>query len=102
MSALWRYENVFVLMIPEDKAAWNRQSPRFRMDMIQKAGRFGIGNVLPGRYYVVAVPRELVSFTLEGGPEQFEPLTKEATMVVVGEDEKRTVDLRVASGVHDR
>jgi hypothetical protein len=35
-------------------------------------------------------------------PEIFEALVKEATTVVVGEDDKRTLDLRVARGPQDR
>jgi hypothetical protein len=50
--------------------------------------------LVPGRYFLTAVPRDRLSFgTLDAG--FFEQLSKEATSLVVGEDEQRQVDLKV-------
>jgi hypothetical protein len=51
--------------------------------------------VLAGRYHAIAVPREGFFLTPDTGPEVFEQMVKDSTLVTVGEDEKRTVDLRV-------
>jgi carboxypeptidase family protein len=87
--------DVMVLLIPEDKASWRMGSPRMRMTAPQKEGRFTANQVLAGRYHVIAVPREGFYLSSDTGPEFFEALVKEATSVTIGEDEKRTVDLRV-------
>jgi hypothetical protein len=87
--------DVMVVMIPEDKAGWRVTSPRMRMAPPLKEGRFSLPRVLAGRYHIVAVPREAVYLSPDTGAEVFEQLIKEATAVTVGEDEKRSVDLRV-------
>jgi protocatechuate 3,4-dioxygenase beta subunit len=94
--------NVTILMIPEDKASWRMGSPRLRMMGNVKNGRFTMPAVLPGRYHLVAVPRERAYIPSEAGVEFFEPLTKEATTIVVGEDEKRTIELRVPRDAQER
>lgn len=84
-----------ILMIPEDKTSWRMGSSRMRTTGILKAGQFSVSGVLPGRYHVIALPRDRFYPNPDLGADFFEPLTKEATTVVIGEDEKRTVDLRV-------
>jgi hypothetical protein len=55
--------------------------------------------VLPGRYFAIAVPRERMAVSsINQDATFFEQLAKEATTLVVGEDEQRQVDLRLASG----
>ena len=89
--------SITVVMIPEDKTSWKANSARLRFGRTLKTGKFSMTGVLAGRYYVVATPREGVYLGQGAGPEVYESLTKEATIVVIGEDEKRTVDLRVAT-----
>jgi protocatechuate 3,4-dioxygenase beta subunit len=88
-------ESALIVMIPEDKASWNRGSPRVRLGGVRKAGQFSIASVLPGRYHVVALPNDGVVFGFDAGPEFFEPLIRDAVTVVINADEKRTVDLRL-------
>jgi protocatechuate 3,4-dioxygenase beta subunit len=88
-------EDVMVLLIPEDKAAWRAGSPRLRMVPLQKEGRFSATRVLAGRYHAIAIPREGFSLSPDSSPEIFEQLVKDATSVVLNEDETRTIDLRV-------
>jgi hypothetical protein len=57
-------------------------------------GHFRLQGLLPGRYYVLAAPRERVFVPFRDGA-FFEGLVKDATIVVVGEDEQRTIDLRL-------
>jgi hypothetical protein len=53
---------------------------------------------LPGRYYILAAPRERLNIPPSASPAFFEGLAKDALAIVVGEDEQRTVDLRVVGG----
>jgi hypothetical protein len=88
-------DDVMVVIIPEDKNSWRVGSPRLRMAALQKEGRFSAPRVLAGRYHVIAVPREGFFLSPETSPEVFEQLVKDATSVVLNEDETRSVDLRV-------
>jgi hypothetical protein len=94
--------NVMIMMFPEDKTSWKMTSPRIRFSGGLKEGKFRIGSILPGRYYVVAWPRDRASFGDAATTEYFEMLAKEATAVVIGEDEQRTIDLRVAKDPRER
>ncbi len=93
--------DVMVLAIPEEKSSWKIGSPRLRMAPVSK-GKFELRGLLAGRYHVIAYPRSRITLTMETSQEAFEALIKEATTVVVGEDEKRTLDLRVAKDSQDR
>jgi Carboxypeptidase regulatory-like domain len=95
-------ESATIFMIPEEKASWNRGSPRLRIGGTRKAGQFSISGVLPGRYHVIALPADSVTFSFDAGPEFFEPLTREATVLVINADEKRTVDLRLVRGAQQQ
>jgi hypothetical protein len=86
-----------VILFAEDKASWRFASLRIRRTGLDPNGHFRITGVMPGRYYIAAIPRQRLA--LQGGPEAavsfFEQLAKEATSVEVGTDEQRTVDLRM-------
>jgi hypothetical protein len=51
---------------------------------------------MPGRYFIAAVPRERLNGPFDAA--LFEQLSKEATTIVVGEDETRQADLKLISG----
>jgi hypothetical protein len=66
---------------------------------VDPTGKYRVSGLLPGRYYVVAVPRERLNVPSMGQDESFyEQLAKEATTFVIGEDEQRQVDLKIAVG----
>ena len=51
---------------------------------------------MPGRYYIIAVPRERLTFPANAvDSAYFEQLSKEAETIVIGDSEQRRVDLRV-------
>jgi hypothetical protein len=50
-------------------------------------------SLLPGRYYIVAIPPG--PFMTD--PEFLESVVKDATAIAIGEDEQRTVDLRLSA-----
>ena len=89
-----------VVLFGEDKATWFRSSVRFRMTWTERDGRFSLKGLKAGRYYVIAVPPERSvnsQTTLEAAA--FEALTKDATALVLGEDEQRVIDLKIAMNV---
>jgi hypothetical protein len=51
-----------------------------------------------GRYFIIALPRDQVEAYRDAGPDFFEPLVRDATSILVGEDESRPVDLKLATG----
>jgi hypothetical protein len=89
-------DDALVLIIPEEKSSWRMGSPRLRTLSGFKEGKYSSPAVLPGRYFVVAVPRERFSPGIDPRPDYFEPFTRDATAVVLNDGETRTVDLRVA------
>lgn len=89
-----------LLIFSEDKTLWRMSSIRSRRGSIDITGHFRMAGLLGGRYYLIALPPERASALNFGNvdPALFEQLTKEATLVTVGDDEDRQVDLKLASG----
>ena len=88
---------VGIILFSEDKASWRLNSVWTKRGSLDAKGHFRIPGLLPGRYYLAALPRQRL--TLAPGSDAdtafFEQLAKEATGIVVGVDEQRTVDLRL-------
>ncbi|HEU4937247.1 MAG TPA: carboxypeptidase regulatory-like domain-containing protein [Vicinamibacterales bacterium] len=86
-----------VILFSEDKASWRINSIWTKRTGFDQKGHFRITGLMPGRYYVAALPRQRLDISRGGGVDVafFEQLAKEATLVVVGADEQRTVDLRM-------
>ena len=85
-----------VIMFSEDKPLWRLNATRTRRAGVDANGNYRVTGLLPGRYYIAAVPRERMF--LPGGAGDlaiFEALAREAATVVVGENEQRRVDLSV-------
>ncbi len=87
-----------IILFSEDKASWRFNSTRTRRTTVDPTGHFRITGLMPGRYVIAAVPRDRL-----GVPSSavdlafFEELSKEATPLVLGEDEQRKVDLKVGA-----
>jgi hypothetical protein len=90
----------FVIVFPADRQRWTRPvSPfprRTRSTAVSASGAFAFMSLPPGDYLVAAIPAEL----LEGwqDPKVLEALSRSATRVSLAENEKRSVDLKVAAG----
>lgn len=84
-----------VVLFSEDRAAWFSASSRFRTVFTQ-GGRFDLKGLRPGRYYLVALPveRRVNEYTMDAAV--LDALVREATALVLGEDEQRVVDLKLA------
>jgi hypothetical protein len=85
-----------LVMFSDDKNAWRSNSIRTRRASADVNGHFRMQNVLPGRYFLIATPRERLNGVID--PSAFEALSKEATSVVVGQDEQRQVDIKLSTG----
>jgi hypothetical protein len=89
-----------IILFSEDKASWRFTSIWMKRTGLDANGHFRIIGLLPGRYYIAAVPRQRLTLPAGGDTTGFfEQLAKEATSVVVGADEQRTVDLRLLDAV---
>jgi hypothetical protein len=87
--------NAAIILFSEDKASWRLTSVRTRRAIVDANGHYRVTGVLPGDYYVAAIPRERLNLIGGAEAEFFEQLTKEGTAVVIGEDEQRKLDVRV-------
>ena len=85
-----------LIMFSDDKNAWRSNSIRTRRASADGNGHFRMQNVLPGRYFLIATPRERLNGIID--PSAFETLSKDATSVVVGQDEQRQVDIKLSTG----
>jgi protocatechuate 3,4-dioxygenase beta subunit len=86
-----------IVAFAEDKGAWRSSSVRTRRAGVDQNGHYRMQGLLAGRYYIIAVPRDRLS-TAAMDASYFDQLAKEATTFIVGEDEQRQVDLKVAAG----
>lgn len=85
-----------LIIFSDDKSAWRMNSMRTRRTTVNPSGHYRAMGLLPGRYYILATTRERVNVpSMNVDPSFFEELAKEATTVVVGEDEQRQVDLKM-------
>jgi hypothetical protein len=89
-----------LLLFSEDKAFWRSSSVRTRRGSVDITGHFRMMGVLPGRYFLIALPQERTNAFNFGSvdPALFEEFAKEATSVTVAEDEQRQVDLKISPG----
>jgi hypothetical protein len=87
-------EEATVYVFGEDRGAWSLSSPRTRSGGTAEGGRFSIAGLAAGRYLAVAIARE--GFRAPANPRTafFDLLSKEATPFVIGEDERRTLELK--------
>jgi hypothetical protein len=87
-----------VLVFSDDKSSWRFNSIRTRRSGADATGKYRITGLLSGRYYIVAVTRDRLNMMSNADASVFEQFTKEAIPFVMGEDEQRQVDLKVAPG----
>jgi protocatechuate 3,4-dioxygenase beta subunit len=88
-----------IVVFSEDKGSWRTNSIRSKRGGTDASGHFRISGLMPGRYFVAAASRERINVpSMVAGPEYFEQLAKEATAVVLGEDEQRTINVTLMEG----
>jgi protocatechuate 3,4-dioxygenase beta subunit len=92
-----------IIVFPEDKASWRATSTRVRRSSPDAQGHYRISQMHPGRYFILATERgRLNTFPGLDYAAFYDELSKEATTLIVNEDETRMVDLKVvaSSGGH--
>jgi hypothetical protein len=89
--------NCSVVLFAEDKTSWFPLSIKFRMTRPERDGRFSIKGLRSGRYYVIALPPERSINAQAMDAATLEPLVKEATALVLGEEDQRQMDLKVVA-----
>jgi Carboxypeptidase regulatory-like domain len=87
--------DAYVFVFPEDKARWRANGTRVYRSVPDANGHYRIAAIHPGRYFIVAAPLERFNIPGIDDISLYEELSNDATMLVVNEDETRTVDLRV-------
>jgi hypothetical protein len=90
---------VFVVVFPVDRQRWTSpRSPfprRIRSTAVSASGTFAFMSLPPGDYFVAAIPDTLIDSWQD--PKTLDALSRTATRVSLGENEKRSVDLRLAA-----
>jgi len=86
-----------LLLFSDDKASWRSNSIKTRRSTVDQAGHYRMLGLLPGRYFIIALPRERLNTGMMDAT-MFDELSKEATSLVVGDDEQRQVDLKLVAG----
>jgi hypothetical protein len=82
-----------VYVFSEDRSGWRMSSPRTHKSAAGANGKFSVGGLAAGRYYAIAVAREGFRPAANPGESFFELLSKDATAFVIGDDDRRTVEL---------
>jgi hypothetical protein len=73
-----------------------RPVSRTKRTGVDADGNYRVSGLMPGRYYIAAIPRERLTFPVGSvDVAYFEQLSKDASTVVVGDNEQRRVDLSV-------
>ena len=84
-----------VYVFSEDRRSWSLSSPRTVFSDVREKGRFSVEGLSGGRYYAIAIARDGFRIPQHPGEAFFELLSKDATPFVIGDDERRTLDLRL-------
>jgi hypothetical protein len=84
-----------VYVFGEDREGWRMSSPRTHKNDAGADGKFRVAGLAAGRYYAIAVAREGFRPVANPGEAFFDLLSKEATPFVIGDDERRTLELRL-------
>ena len=87
--------DAIVYVFAEDRTSWSMWSPRTVSEDTDEHGRFSVGGLAAGRYYAIAIAREGFRMPPDPGETFFSLLSKEATPFVVGDEERRPIELRL-------
>ena len=82
-----------IYVFSEDRSGWRMSSPRTHKGDAGANGKFSVGGLAAGRYYAIAVAREGFRPAANSGESFFELLSKDATAFVIGDDDRRTLEL---------
>jgi protocatechuate 3,4-dioxygenase beta subunit len=94
-------EDCDVLVFPADPSDWTPYSSRAARQSLGLNSRFHFAGLRDGRYFVVAVPFDRIDGIDTSAPAVRTSLAKGATEILVGKDERRTLNLRLLDGGGD-
>lgn len=86
-----------VMTFDQDRSAWIAGGTGLRQAAVDGDGHFRVAGLLAGTYYIVAASRERLGAPAGFGPDFFEELSRSATVVTLGDNEHRSVDLKMAA-----
>lgn len=84
-----------VLTFGQDRSTWISAGSGVRRATSGADGRFRITGLFAGSYYILAAPGERLSALPGFGAGFFEDLSRDATLVEVGDADHRTIELKV-------
>ncbi len=90
-------ERSIVLVFSDDRALWAPFATTTKHGLVMEDGTYKITGLPSGRYFVLAVSGTARPLADETSPEVWEAFAKEATVVTVGDNERKACDLRVRS-----
>jgi hypothetical protein len=89
-----------VLVFGMDPAVWVPQSSKIRAANVVSGGRFSVHGLRPGTYFVAALPFADAVNLSEPSPAALQALAAHATQVVVGDGERRRLELTMVEGAN--
>ena len=88
-------DDAMVYVFSEDRQSWSLASPRTVYSDVHPDGRFRVGGLTGGNYLAIAVAREGLRIPQTPREAFLDLLSREATPFAIGDDERRTLDLRL-------
>jgi hypothetical protein len=85
-----------VVAFSDDRSQWFEIASTTRFGGTDDKGEYRLGGLRAGRYLVIAMPRDKRPQGFQEGSEVWEALAKQATLVTVGDNERKTLDLRLS------
>jgi hypothetical protein len=86
-----------VLAFSDDRGAWFQSASTTRFGGGDDKGEYKLNGLKLGRYLVIAIPRDKRPPSPDEGPEFWEALAKQATLVTIGDQERKTMDLKLVT-----
>jgi hypothetical protein len=87
-----------VLAFGEDRALWTHHATTTKWTQSDEAGKYTVSGLRPGNYLVVALPPSSGSSMMNNtNTGYWESLAKQATPVTIGDDERKVLNLKLAS-----
>jgi len=86
-----------VLAFSDDREAWFQSASTTRFGGSDDKAEYKLNGLKSGRYLVIAIPRDKRPPPFDEGTEFWEALAKQATLVTIGDQERKTLDLKLVT-----
>lgn len=88
-----------VLAFSDDRAQWFQAATTTRFGGSDDKGEYRLNGLRAGTYLIIALPRDKRPPELDEGADAWEALAKQASVVTVGDNERKTVDLKLIADI---